>query len=91
MKIHSMAACIGLVFAAATFAADAPAPSPEIVAARAEVGKSCEMEVKMMCQGKEGREAMVCLNAMPDHLGASCKAAMEKLTKLYSAAKPPAK
>jgi hypothetical protein len=91
MKIHSMVACVGLAFAAVTFAADAPAPSPQIVAARAEVGKSCEMEVKMMCQGKEGREAMACLNTMPDHLGASCKTAMDKLMKLYSAAKPPAK
>ena len=91
MKIQSIAACVGLAFGATAFAADAPAPSAELVAARAEAGKACESEAKMMCAGKEGHEAMMCLNTMPEHLGASCKAAMDKLAKLSIAAKPPAK
>ena len=58
MKLRSLAISVGLLVAAAVQAQAPPAPSPEVLAARTATAKACESDVKTLCSGKEGHEAM---------------------------------
>jgi hypothetical protein len=85
MKIHYALAGLALAAAGALAQTPPPAPSPEVLAARVAVGKSCEVDMKAHCSGKEGHEGMMCLGAMPqEHVSAGCKDAMGKLVKLMA-------
>jgi hypothetical protein len=67
---------------AATAVAQMPAPSPEMMAARDKMTKSCQADMKSLCGGKDGREAMMCLrSAPPEKLSGGCKGAMDELAK----------
>ena len=67
---------------AATAVAQMPAPSPEMMAARDKMTKSCQADMTSLCGGKDGREAMMCLrSAPPEKLSGGCKGAMDELAK----------
>jgi len=55
-----------------------PQQSPEAQAARAAMMKSCAADIKSLCDGKEGRELMMCLRGS-DKVSADCKGAMSKM------------
>ena len=60
-----------------------PAPSPEMQAARQAMREACAADMKTLCDGKEGREAMMCLvrdNA--DKASQGCKDAIAKMRSL---------
>ena len=88
MKLRSLAISVGLLVAAAVQAQTPPAPSPEVLAARAATAKACESDVKTLCAGKEGHEAMMCLRATPDKVSTGCKDSMASLAKLSAPKKP---
>lgn len=88
MKLKLLIAA-GAMAAATGAIAQQPAASPEMQAARAAVQQSCAADMKTLCDGKEGREAMVCLmrdNA--DKVSAGCKDAMAKMRAARQAAAP---
>jgi hypothetical protein len=62
-------------------------PSPEMQAAREAVMKACAADAKTLCDGKQGREMLMCLardNA--DKVGAECKDAIAKMRAARQAA-----
>jgi hypothetical protein len=85
MKLQILTTLAALAVAGAAFAqqpAPAPggAPSPEMQAARAAMQQACAADMKTLCDGKEGREAMMCLvrdNA--DKASQPCKDAIAKM------------
>ena len=78
MKLKSLVLCVSL-FASGAVLAQAPAPSPEHVAAREATRKACDADIKSTCSGKEGRETFQCLRANTDKLSAGCKDALAKM------------
>jgi hypothetical protein len=68
---------LGAAMVAPTLYAQAPAPSPEMQAARDAVTKACSNEAA--CTGKTGREMFQCLRTNNDKLSAPCKDAMAKM------------
>lgn len=59
--------------------AQPPAPSPEMAAAREAMTKACAADMKSLCDGKAGREAMMCMRENQAKLSAPCKDAMSKM------------
>jgi hypothetical protein len=55
------------------------APSPEMQAARQAMMQACSADMKTLCDGKAGREAMQCLRENTDKASAPCKDAMSKM------------
>ena len=53
-------------------------PSPEQKAAREAARKACEPDMKTLCAGKAGRDAMMCMRENHDKVSSSCKDAMAK-------------
>jgi uncharacterized membrane protein len=78
-------ACAGSAFAQPP--AGGGAPSPEMQAARQAMRQACAADMKTLCDGKEGREAMMCMRDAGDKLSAPCKDAMSKM---MAARRPPA-
>jgi hypothetical protein len=68
---------LAAAMAAPSLYAQAPAPSPEMAAARDAVTKACANEAA--CTGKTGREMFMCLRTNTDKLSAGCKDALAKL------------
>ncbi len=77
-----------LIVAAATFAAGAAfaqegggggGPSPEMRALFQAVRDTCAADAKTYCDGKTGREMMMCLRENAEKVSAPCKEAMSKL------------
>jgi hypothetical protein len=54
-------------------------PSPEMRAAFEAVNRSCAEDRTKLCDGKPGREGMMCLRANQDKVSAPCKDAMAKM------------
>lgn len=54
-------------------------PSPEVVAAREAVRAACAADFKTLCDGKQGREMMMCLRDNADKTSQPCKDAMAKM------------
>ena len=82
MRILTALLCLSLTAAATSFAQAPPAPSPEMMAAREKMTKACQADMKSLCGGKDGREAMMCLRSAPqDKLSTSCKGAMDDMAK----------
>ena len=54
------------------------APSPEVQAAREAMMKACAADMKTNCDGKTGRDAMMCMRENADKLSDGCKDAMAK-------------
>jgi hypothetical protein len=55
------------------------APSPEMQAARQAMMQACAADMKSLCDGKQGREAFMCLRDNADKASAPCKDAMSKM------------
>jgi len=56
------------------------APSPEAQAARQAMMQACAADFKTLCDGKEGREAFMCLRqADPAKVSQGCKDAVAKM------------
>jgi uncharacterized membrane protein len=54
-------------------------PSPEMAAARQALREACAADMKTLCDGKEGRDAMMCIRDNADKVSAPCKDAMAKM------------
>jgi hypothetical protein len=54
-------------------------PPPEMRAAFEAVNKSCAEDRNKLCDGKPGREGMMCLRANQDKASAPCKEALGKM------------
>jgi hypothetical protein len=82
MKIRILLTLGALAISGAAFAQQ-PAPgggqSPEMVAAREAMRAACAADFKTLCDGKEGREAFMCLRENADKASAGCKDAMSKM------------
>jgi hypothetical protein len=48
-------------------------------AARQAMRQACAADMKTLCDGKEGREAMMCMRDAGDKVSAPCKDAMAKM------------
>ena len=87
MKLKVMIVLAALAAGGAAFAQDPPppgggpggAPSPEMRAARQAVMGSCATDMKTLCDGKTGREAMMCMRDNADKVSAPCKDALMKM------------
>jgi hypothetical protein len=90
MKLRIAITLAALAMAGSAFAqppaGGAPA-SPEMQAARQAMRQACAADMKTLCDGKEGREAMMCLRDSADKVSAPCKDAMAKM---MAARRPPA-
>jgi hypothetical protein len=62
-------------------------PSPEMQAARQAMMQACAADMKTNCDGKQGREMMMCMRDAGDKVSAPCKDAMAKM---MAARRPPA-
>ena len=78
-KLWVMATALGLASGALAQMPGGGAPSPEMIAAREAMQKACDADMKKLCSGKDGREAMQCLRSSMDKASASCKDAMGKM------------
>jgi len=95
MKFMPMIVLAALAVGTAAFAqdpapagGDRPAPSPEMLAARKAVMESCAADMKTLCDGKAGREAMMCMRENADKVSAPCKDSMAKMMAARQAARP---
>ena len=79
MKLASLILAASLLGAVAVQAQDAPAPSPEMQAAREAMRNACAADSKTLCGDKQGREMFQCLRTNSDKLSAGCKDAMAKM------------
>jgi hypothetical protein len=55
------------------------APSPEVQAARDAMRQACAADVKTLCDGKQGREMMMCMRDNAEKLSGPCKEAMSRM------------
>jgi hypothetical protein len=86
MKLSIMVTLAAFAVGGSAFAQQ-PAPgggggggqSPEMAAARQAMREACAADFKTLCDGKEGREAMMCLRDNADKASAGCKDAMSKM------------
>jgi len=85
MKLSIMAAVAALAVGGTAFAQQ-PAPggggggaSPEMAAARQAMREACAADFKTLCDGKQGREAFMCLRENADKASPACKDAMSKM------------
>ncbi|THD80544.1 MAG: hypothetical protein E7812_07380 [Phenylobacterium sp.] len=62
--------------------------SPEMQAARTAMREACAADLKGLCDGKQGRDAMMCLRDNADKVGGGCKDAMAKMRAARSQAAP---
>jgi hypothetical protein len=96
MRLQIATTFAALAVAGAAFAQQPPPPgpggggppSPELQAARQAMREACAADMKTLCDGKEGREAMICIvrdNA--DKASQGCKDAIAKMRSL--APRPP--
>jgi hypothetical protein len=78
MKLTIATALAALTMAGAALA-QPPAPSPEMAAAREAMMKACATDAKTLCDGKTGRDQMMCMRENQDKASAGCKDAMSKM------------
>jgi len=83
MKLTVLLSLGALAVSGAAFA-QAPAgggqaPSPEMQAAREAMRAACAADFKTLCDGKEGREAFMCLRENAEKASPACKDAMSKM------------
>ena len=91
MKLRIAITLAALAVAGSAFAqppaGGGSAPSPEMQAARQAMRQACAADMKTLCDGKEGREAMMCMRENAEKVSPPCKDAM---TKMMAARRPPA-
>jgi len=91
MKLTIAASLAAFALAGAAFAqppAGGPAPTPEMQAARQAMMQSCAADMKTLCDGKTGREMMMCMRDNGEKLSAPCKESMAKMMAARQAAAP---
>ena len=88
MKLQILAGLGALALAGAALAQEPPAPSPDMQAARQAMRAACAVDFKTLCDGKEGREAMMCMRDNADKVSAPCKDALVKMRAARQAAPP---
>jgi len=94
MKLRIALTLAALAAAGSAFAQQPPSgpggspPTPEMQAARQAMRQACAADVKTLCEGKEGREAMMCLRDNVEKVSAPCKDAMMKMRAARQAAPP---
>lgn len=89
MKLTLAASLAAFALAGAAFAqppAGAPAPSPAMQAARQAMMESCAADMKTLCDGKTGREALMCIRENNEKVSAPCKDALAKMMAARQAA-----
>jgi hypothetical protein len=83
MKLQIAVTLAALSIGGAAFAQQGPGggqgPSPEMQAAREAMRQACAADAKTLCEGKMGRESMMCMRENADKLSAPCKDAMSKM------------
>jgi hypothetical protein len=83
MKLRIAITLAALAIGGAAFAQDPPAggggPSPEMQAARQAMMQACSADMKTLCDGKQGREAFMCLRENVDKASQPCKDALAKM------------
>ncbi|HEY2357071.1 MAG TPA: hypothetical protein VGH86_06455 [Phenylobacterium sp.] len=83
MKLQIAITLAALALGGSAFAQEAPGggagPTPEQQAARQAMRQACAADMKTYCDGKQGREAMMCLRENNDKVSAPCKDAMAKM------------
>jgi hypothetical protein len=82
MKLRIAITLAALAVAGSAFAqppGGGQSPSPEMQAARQAMRQACAADMKTLCDGKEGREAMMCMRDAGDKVSAPCKEAMAKM------------
>jgi hypothetical protein len=81
MKLSIMAAVAALAVSGSALAQQpgGGGASPEVQAARQAMREACAADFKTLCDGKQGREAFMCLRENADKASAACKDAMSKL------------
>ncbi|HXA37771.1 MAG TPA: hypothetical protein VNW53_02120 [Phenylobacterium sp.] len=62
-------------------------PSPEMQAARQAMQEACAADMKTLCDGKTGREAMMCIRDNADKISTPCK---DAVAKMMASRRPPA-
>ena len=89
MKLQIATTLAALAIAGAAFAQQpggGGGPSPEMQAARAAMREACAADMQKLCEGKQGREAFMCMRDNADKASQACKDAMAKMR---AAAPPP--
>ena len=82
MKLTIATAVAAFALAGASIA-QPPAPSPEMQAARKAVTEACAADLKTLCDGKEGREQMMCL--VRDNRDKASKPCQDAIAKMMAA------
>ena len=78
MKLK-IAVVLGALSLCGAAVAQPPAPSPEMQAARQAMMQACSADLKTLCDGKQGREMMMCLRENEAKASQPCKDALAKL------------
>ncbi|WP_372786718.1 hypothetical protein [Phenylobacterium sp.] len=65
-----------------------PPQTPEMQAARQAMRQACAADMKTLCDGKQGREEMMCMRDNAEKVSSPCKDAMMKMRAARQA--PPA-
>jgi hypothetical protein len=84
MKLQIAVALAAMAIGGSALAQEPPAggggaPNPEMQAAQQAMRQACAADVKTLCDGKQGREAMMCLRDNAEKISAPCKDAMSKM------------
>jgi hypothetical protein len=80
MKLSILFALGALAAGGAAFAQDqGGGPTPEMAAARQAVMAACAADLKTLCGGKQGRDAMMCMRDNAAKVSTGCKDAMSKM------------
>jgi hypothetical protein len=93
MKLQIATTIAALALASAAFAQPGGGgggggqASPELQAARQAMREACAADMQKLCEGKQGREAFMCLRENADKVSQGCKDAQAKMR---AAAPPPA-
>ena len=82
MKLTLATTLVAFAIAGASFA-QPPAPSPEMQAARKAMTDACAADMKTLCDGKEGREQMMCL--VRDNRDKASKPCQDAIAKMMAA------
>ena len=64
----------------------AGAPTPAMQAARQAMMESCAADMKTLCDGKTGREALMCIRENNEKVSSPCKDALAKIMAALQAA-----
>lgn len=82
MKLHIAVALAAMAIGGSALAQEPPAgggPNPEMQAAQQAMRQACAADMKTLCDGKQGREAMMCMRDNAEKVSAPCKDAMAKM------------